>query len=250
MFNGRWEQRLDRDDQGRIFLDFDPYCFQQILFYLRSRNLLSSAEAIAALPEVDPCKKHAYMDLVKFLLLEEFMGYSGGAAFRCVKFEQAGSGVQFMDNGQQAKGITAGISCRNLVTSSSLGSVCFLKCKIHQASSWMFVGVGADLALDGQYNYAASTTYGWGKNDGQYVKGQKLSCPAFQWGNGEWVLVKADFPAGKLSMVSTQASTPLTMSLEVPANLQDQYVFQVILYNCNDQVELLPVTAQDEQLLP
>ncbi len=51
-------------------------------------------------------------------------------------------------------------------------------------------------------------------------------------------------------MVSTQARTPLTMPLEVPANLQDRYVFQVIMYDCNDQVELLPVTAEDQQLLP
>lgn len=64
-FNGRWEQSLDHDDQGRIFLDFDPYCFQQILFYLRSRTLLSSAAATAALPEIESCKRRAYMDLAQ-----------------------------------------------------------------------------------------------------------------------------------------------------------------------------------------
>ena len=74
-------------------------------------------------------------------------------------------------------------------------------------------------------------------------------CPAIQWANGDCILIKADFSAGKLSMVSTQVRTPLTMSLEVPANLQDCYVFQVIMYDCTDQVELLPVTAEDEQLL-
>ena len=121
-FNGSdlMEQCLDRDDQGRIFLDFDPYCFQQILFYLRSRALLSSAEATAALPEIDPCKKRAYMDLVKFLLLEEYMGYSG---FSALQFVQAGSGVEISGKRQQAKVTTSGQSYRTVITGSSLGNV-------------------------------------------------------------------------------------------------------------------------------
>lgn len=106
-FNGSdlMEQCLDRDDQGRIFLDFDPYCFQQILFYLRSRGLLSSAEATAAHPEVKPCRRCAYMDLVKFLLLEEYMGYSGSTALQSV---QAGSGVEITAEGQKATVTTPG----------------------------------------------------------------------------------------------------------------------------------------------
>ncbi|KAL0028555.1 hypothetical protein WJX79_001387 [Trebouxia sp. C0005] len=88
-FNGLWEQCLDHDDQGRIFLDFDPYCFQLILFYLRSRTLLSSAEATATLPEVEPCKRRAFLDLVKYLALEEYMGHMGSGP---VQFVQGGSG--------------------------------------------------------------------------------------------------------------------------------------------------------------
>jgi len=220
------------------------------LFYLRSRALLSSTEATAVLPEVEPSKRRGFLDLVKFLVLEEYMGYSGGAALQCVKFEQAGAGIQIMDNGQQAKATTACISSTSVITGSSLGNVRFFKCKICRVHQWMFVGVGADLALDGQSNYSALNTYGWGKAGRQFTQGKKLSCPAVQWANGDWVLIKADFLARKLSMVSTQASTPLTMSLKVSANLQDQYVFQVMLNDINDQVELLPVTAEDQQLLP
>ena len=175
------------------------------------------------------------------------MGYCGGAALQCVKFEQAGSGVHIMDNGQQAE-VTAARECfRTVITGSSLASVCYLKCKICHVNHWMFVGVGADLALDAD-NRSDTTVYGWGKAGQQCTRGMFSDAPV-KWANGDWVLVKADFPARKLSMVSTQVSTPLTMSLKVPANLQDQYVFQVILYDCNDQVELLPVIAEDQQLL-
>ena len=248
-FNGSdlMEQCLDRDDQGRIFLDFDPYCFQQILFYLRSRALLSSAEATAALPEIDPCIKHAYMDLVKFLLLEECMGYSG---FSALQFVQASSGVQIMREGQTAKVVASSSSYRTVMNGPSLGNVCFFKCKIHQMEDEMFLGLGED--LDGRCNHHASSTHGWDNSGQQYIKGKQLQqCfpPKVHWANGDWVLIKADFLAGKLSMVSTQVSTPLTIPLKVPAKSQDQSVFQVNLYGSTDQVELLPVTAEDEQLL-
>ncbi len=188
------------------------------------------------------------MDLVKFLVLEEYMGYFGGASLQCVKFEQAGSGVHIRNNGQQAKVTAAHKGFRTTITGSSLASVCYFKCKICHVNHWMFVGVGADLALDAD-NCSDTTVYGWAKAGQQCTRGMFSDAPV-KWANGDWVLVKADFPARKLSMVSTHVSTPLTMSLRVPASLQAQYVFQVILYNCNDQVELLPVTAEDQQLLP
>jgi len=176
------------------------------------------------------------------------MGYSGSAA---LQFVQAGSGVEIMGQGQKAKVTASGRRHRTVITASSLGDICYFKCKLCHVNEWVFVGVGADLALDGKRNYSASTTYGWDMGNEQYIGGKHKSCQSeLQWTNGDWVLIKADFLARKLSMVSTQASTPLTMPLEVPANLQDRYVFQVIMNDCNHQVELLPVTAEDQQLLP
>ena len=217
------------------------------MFYLRSRALLSSAEAAAALPQVESCRRTAYIDLVKYLALEEYMGYSDVAA---QQFVQASPGVEIMGERQKAKATTSGRSYRTVITGSSLGNVCFLKCKICQVDHWIFVGIGTDLALDGQDTLSASNTYGWSNAKQQYTRGQDRPSSGAQWTTGDWLLIKADFLAGKLSMVSRQVSTPLTMSLEVPAKLQDQYVFQVILWERNDQVELLPVTAEDQQLLP
>lgn len=34
MFSGRWEDRLERDSEGRVFLDYNPYCFGKILDFL------------------------------------------------------------------------------------------------------------------------------------------------------------------------------------------------------------------------
>ena len=86
------------------------------------------------------------------------MGYSGIAA---LKFVQAGSGVEIVGDGEKARDTTPGQSYRTVITSASLGNLCFLKCKVHQVSHWMFVGVGADLPLDGQNNFAAANSHGW-----------------------------------------------------------------------------------------
>ncbi len=138
---------------------------------------------------------------------------------------QAGSGVEIVGDGEKARDTTPGQSYRTVITSASLGNLCFLKCKVHQVSHWMFVGVGADLPLDGQNNFAAANSHGWHTaNQLKVCSRDKLtSSPRFQWTNGDWILFKADFQAGKLSLVSTQATAPLTKSLQVPANLQDQY---------------------------
>ncbi|KAL0035277.1 hypothetical protein WJX79_009892 [Trebouxia sp. C0005] len=78
-FSGRWKQSLDRDAQGRVCLDFDPYCFQIILTYLRARCMDSTLGRITPSPAVTLEKEHEYQGLIKYLGLEDYMGYSQGA---------------------------------------------------------------------------------------------------------------------------------------------------------------------------
>ncbi|KAL0045627.1 hypothetical protein WJX82_000147 [Trebouxia sp. C0006] len=70
MFSGRWEDCLDRDSTGRVFLAFDPYSFQQILTMLRCRlfDIANSAAPYKAI--ITPDKLHAYKCLVDYLGLE------------------------------------------------------------------------------------------------------------------------------------------------------------------------------------
>ena len=39
MFSGRWEGSHKHDRKGRIFLNYNPYCFEKLLCYLRSRAI-------------------------------------------------------------------------------------------------------------------------------------------------------------------------------------------------------------------
>ncbi len=75
-FSGRWEQCLDRDAQGRVFLDFDPYCFQIVLTYLRARWMDNTLGRITPSPSMTGEKEYKYQGLIKYLGLEDYMGYS------------------------------------------------------------------------------------------------------------------------------------------------------------------------------
>lgn len=248
MFSGRWEQCLDYDHKGRVFLDFDPYSFQQIMSYLRSCNICSRATDSIPLPEIEPGKRKIFRDLVKYLSLEEYMGMG---CLSLAKFVRAHPAVQILEEGQRAK-LLAGQSKYNSVVAELCNQqVGFLKVKIHQAKShsveWIFLGIGQNINLSANDNYSASSSYGWSSNGVQWVGGAHTPSQV-KWRNGDWVLLKLDLQANRLSMLASGLASPYQVTIQ-PAG-QYKYDFHVILYNVGDEVEILPVTAEDQQLLP
>ena len=57
LFSGRWENKLQRDSNGRIFLDVNPKCFQAIVDYL-NELMISSEDNPPRLPSVAEEYKH------------------------------------------------------------------------------------------------------------------------------------------------------------------------------------------------
>ena len=72
-FNGRWEAKHQVDSQGQIFLDYDPYCFKQVLAYLRSKAI-ERPDRPAPQPAIAPESQAQFNALLQYLGLEEFMG--------------------------------------------------------------------------------------------------------------------------------------------------------------------------------
>jgi len=57
LFSGRWDDKLARDSQGRIFLDVNPACFRAIVDYL-NEMMISSEDSPPSPPSVDDEHKH------------------------------------------------------------------------------------------------------------------------------------------------------------------------------------------------
>mmetsp|Transcript_32027 Transcript_32027/g.88488 ORF Transcript_32027/g.88488 Transcript_32027/m.88488 type:complete len:731 (+) Transcript_32027:106-2298(+) len=72
LFSGRWDSRLPRDKQGRIFLDIDPTCFKKILDFLNLLKISSSDEP-PPLPKVPREMEHILSRMVTFLGLGELL---------------------------------------------------------------------------------------------------------------------------------------------------------------------------------
>lgn len=75
MFSERWAGSHKLGEKRRIFLNYNPYCFDKILRHLRSKTLDASYQAVNR-SDID--KEHAadYFVLLGHLGLLESMGYS------------------------------------------------------------------------------------------------------------------------------------------------------------------------------
>ena len=248
-FSGNWEQCLDHDEEGHIFLDLDPELFKHILFYLRSRTLLSSPEDKVPFPQVAQDKQHAFRNLIKYLALEEYMMCFAGTAEH---FAAAHPKVKLQ--GQMATVEDGSTYPRSLHVGSLEGDIWYMKCKVHALGSWMFFGIaaGIDVSANGTHlHYAHSSSFGWAPSQ-QFSCGNQ-SGGSIQFRAGDCVLLKADFLNSKLLLRRTEASTAAyhdELTFTLAPEQRNRAFFHVILYSYRDKVELLPVTPEDQALLP
>ena len=70
MFSGRWDQQLTRDAQGRVFLDYNAYCFERIVDCLRHMALVDGKVLV---PTVSADLIPTMLTLVQYLGLDKIM---------------------------------------------------------------------------------------------------------------------------------------------------------------------------------
>lgn len=70
LFSGRWENRLLRDNNDRIFLDLNPYCFKKIVDFL-SLLKISSVKDVPPIPIVDLHQEDTFKILLSFFGIDK-----------------------------------------------------------------------------------------------------------------------------------------------------------------------------------
>ena len=70
MFSGRWEDSVKRDQDGAVYLDFNPLYFAVILDYLRAKKFTTS-ENPATVPNIPEDQVKNFNILVKYLGLSD-----------------------------------------------------------------------------------------------------------------------------------------------------------------------------------
>ena len=171
MFSGRWETSLARDEDGRIFFDFNPQHFVLILDYLRGKAI-ATPENPVPLPKVLDDQVKSFNNLIEYLGLSEEIVLAPIAPDEIVpapiappeKFNLHSTGVTLQEGGKVA------VHDATQSYKYVLGDKVYhqgivrrkLKIESFQNNFWMLVGVVKEDVVpqnDTSYNWPGS--YGW-----------------------------------------------------------------------------------------
>ena len=214
MFSGRWETSLARDEDGRIFFDFNPQHFVLILDYLRGKAI-ATPENPVPLPKVPDDQVRSFNNLIEYLGLSDEIVPAPIAPDEIVpapiapleKFNLHSRGVTLQEGGTVAvHDATRGhkyVLGNNVYRQGIVRRK--LKIESFQNNTWMLVGmVKGDVVpqSDNSYNWPGSYAWALGGTgqlyeNGKYAIGNTLKNLSKQ---GDTVELVLDCDAAKLSL--------------------------------------------------
>jgi hypothetical protein len=240
MFSGRWEDSLARDEDGRIFFDFNPQYFVYILDYLRARTI-ATAENPAPLPKVAEDQVKHFGNLVEYLGLgdeivspeivppEKFNLHSTG-----VILEEGGK-VAVHDSTSGHKYVLGENTYQQGIVRRKL------KIKSFQNNNWMVVGVTkGDVVPQNDTSHNSPGCYGWalGSNGHQGVWKEGSFTPDTTLRNltkeGDTVEFVLDCDAAKLSL---HLPTGQQFHLDLPKS--QTWRLHVNFHGANDKIRIV-----------
>ena len=246
-FNGRWEARHQLDNQGQIFLDYDPYCFKQVLAYLRSKAI-ERPDRPAPQPIIAPESQAQFNALLQFLGLEEFMGCH-------FYFDKSSAGASVSGIRTVLQKHTAGgyeESCL-LAPAMPIGKVYHVKCEIE---SYDGQGLFFGLTQSQELSYQTQALAGWSTTDTSSILKhgdwhQKSEWTGFM--EGDKVMFRVDLLSGMLHMYCPRFSRAFSVSLtkvfssSLSKSSGQPVFFRIVMRGAEARVKLLPVMLQDMQ---
>ena len=239
MFSGRWEDSLERDQDGAIFFDFNPQYFVVILDYLRAKKI-ATPEHPAPLPKVAEDQAESFNNLLEYLGLSDEIVPAEKVPSE--KFNQHSSNVVTLQEGG-----TVAVHGPNYGHSYVLGENVYqqgivrfrLKLESFQ-NNWMLVGIAkADVVPPNNYSYTWPGSYGWiigmyGEiwKDGSYTNDDiALKNVTKQSDTVELVL---DCDAAKLSL-----HLPTGQQFHIEIAKSQTWRLNVFLLGANDKVRII-----------
>jgi hypothetical protein len=246
MFSGRWEDGLERDQDGAVFLDFNPQHFGFILNYLRVKRI-ATPENPAPSPKVPEDQ------LKEFRILVEYFGLNDEIFPTVILpneiFNLHSKGLTLEEGGKVAiHGPTHGPKYA-LGENVYHKGVMHLKLKLEsfQNRYWMLVGIVlgelGDVVPQSGTSYDWPGSYGWAignnGNEGVWREGSftKDSTLTKLIKTGDTVELVLNCDAAKLSL---HIPTGQKFHIDIPTFLQT-WRLHVYLYGANDKIRITNV---------
>ena len=243
MFSGRWESKLQRDQDGVVFFDFNPHYFGYVMDYLRAKRI-ATLENPAPLPKVPEDQMKNFDNLVEYLGLKDELGRTEPTeVISGEKFSWRSYGVNLQEDGKVAVNDSA-VGHRYVLGENvyNQGIVRHkLKLESFENNHWIMVGmVEADVVPKGNDSYSLRGNNGWALgNPGQvYTNGScahdvNLRNMSKQ---GDTVELVLDCNTGKLSL---HLPTGQQFHIDIPKSRS--WRLHVNLSGANDRIRIMEV---------
>ena len=241
MFSGRWETSLARDEDGRIFFDFNPQHFVLILDYLRGKAI-ATPENPVPLPKVPDDQVKSFNNLI------EYLGLSDEIVLAPIvppeKFNLHSTGVILQEDGKVA--VHDVTSAHKYVLGDKVyrQGIVRRKLKIEslQKNHWMLVGmVKGDVVPQSDTSYNWPGSYGWAlggdfNNQGVWKEGSNTKDNTLKnlTKQGDTVELVLDCDAAKLSL-----HLPTGQHFHIDLPKAQTWKLHVNLHGANDKIRIM-----------
>jgi hypothetical protein len=252
MFSGRWEEQLQKDKDGRYFLDHDPYCVRKIIDFLRSKKIEDPDDPMP-LPIINPEKKNEFSRIVKYLgLVEMFtLQLPPGRLNPDDVTAVATVNPQHLESVRSERCLTLtyrGPGSHYFVRSQNLMQVGTMwKIRVVSLNGWMLLG-SIVTQLPGVNSYTDPTCCAWATDNQSYASGRKN--PDDDWTEflaGDTAIFRLE--ENSLRLVLRRASEQQTTTWSIPRGSQTGPAYvHVNFHATNTSIQLQPVTAEDAAL--
>ena len=243
MFSGRWEDSVQRDQDGAVFLDVNSQHFTVILDYLRVKKI-ASPENPAPLPKVPEDQLKEFNILVEYLGLKDELVRT--EIVRSEKFNMHSDGVTLQEDGQVA--LHDSVGCSGFILGENIYNqgIVHIKLKLETFDNryYMFAGiVKGDIDITVQKNDHSCEwlgSYGWqlgnssvvgARKNGSHTKDLTLNNLTK---TGDTIELVLNCDAGKLSL---NLATCQQFHIDIPKS--KTWRLNVYFYGPNDKIRIV-----------
>ena len=238
MFSGRWETSLARDEDGRIFFDFNPQHFVLILDYLRGKAI-ATPENPVPLPKVPDDQVKSFNNLIEYLGLSEEIVLAPIAPPE--KFNLHSTGVTLQEGGKVA--VHDSTQAYKYVLGDNVYRQGIVRRKLRiesfQNNYWMVVGVvKGDVVPQNDNSQCWPGSYGWALGStGQVWTNESITNDNTLKNltkQGDTLELVLDCDAAKLSL-----HLPTDQQFHIDLPKAQTWKLHVNLLNANDKIRIM-----------
>jgi hypothetical protein len=257
MFSGRGEDKLIRDEHGRVFLDHDPELIIIIVNFLRTRKIEKRSKPVRS-TKIPKGKKDEFESLLHYFGLTDYF-YPPSVFLPYIDVVQPHGSLVNVTKSKNKIQLTKAsgrnhminqmyfLACKPSLDNSGDSSFWKVTIDVLPNHHWVYLGIIGNLDATDK-SFQDSTSYGWSCGSGVWIEGSKLS------GSGGWTqFTEGDrlyfhLKFNKLIMFSVQKNKRFVIDI-AKSKIVREYYIHFNLYDPGNKILLEPLNEDERECL-